>query len=141
MQVVATAAAFSHDLSVCVQMSVIEVNVLPLKRGVPPNRFRADSSGKKWTAEKVYVNLIRQHGEGTLIDCEGNIVRRDPQLELEAGLYTFSLKRLGARSSQTTLTGFCCGLVAVNCLQGMVNESWAEQTSFDLPPAQLHSVL
>ena len=123
-------------------MLVIEVNILPPKRGVPPSRHRAsESSGKKLTAEKIFVNLTRQHGAGVLFDPEGIKARRDFQLELQAGQYAFSLKRQGVHSSQTTSTGCCCGLVAGKPLQEVVREGWAEQKSFDLPPAQLHSAL
>ncbi len=110
-----------HMNFMSVQMSVIEVSILPAISGVPPNTFCAtDSAGKNRTSEMVYFDLITQHGVGVLKDAEGFNVRRDPQLELQAGQYTFFLRYQGVQSSQATSRGYIClprGLVAVNTPQ------------------------
>ena len=75
-------------LHALLQMSTLIVNIMPAVKGKVPSKF---SRQRKHDAETV-INLLKsEHGDGILKDSSGVSIPSDPQDQLEAGEYSFTL--------------------------------------------------
>lgn len=76
------------ELHALLQMSLLTVNIMPAVEDRGPRTF---STHNKHDAETVISLLKYLHGEGYLTYPNGVIIPSDPENQLEAGAYFFTL--------------------------------------------------